>query len=350
MNIVQAISKRHRALAHAIREGQGTTDGILALAFPVGDSQLAVGTLDAARTVDDSAYSAEFVISDQRYGPDRDGDVVEVAGVDFGPYGKNPVVLLAHNGIPIATSRRPDGSLAVSKRKGHIVATAFFDHGDSDSMFIWSKVKRGFLNAASLAFLPVAVQPLESRAKAWDEDEVARPRYHFLKVQATEWSIVPVPANAAALRLALDHERKFISPRLQKALLPFAARCHGQWCGWTPPTAKAANQADMEHGDVKLPKPNRKRPQRTIVETPADEVLERYGDHDDLPDESTVELLDRFRQPPGVYGPENRLPQKPKLSSKAKAELSRRMDRVEGLLTFAGWLERMEQRLASRLR
>lgn len=145
------------------------------------------------------AYSAESV--------DRDGDIIRQKGIDLKAYRKNPVVLFAHGSrfgpaesqLPIARSMRlfrSEDNLKSFSVDRFVEADI---HALGETVFRMLSGTPAFLNAASIGFLPLKVEEREL------EDE-ERERYwrpaDFKKIEKLEHSIVPVPANADALRAA----------------------------------------------------------------------------------------------------------------------------------------------------
>jgi HK97 family phage prohead protease len=118
--------------------------------------------------------------------PDRDKDTMEAEGWDLRNYRKNPVVLWAHDyrSLPIARARKvqvADGSL---KAIDHFVERDVYPLAE----IVLQMLKRGYLNAASVGFMPLK----------WARNE-ERGGIDFEKMELLEHSIVPVPANAEAL-------------------------------------------------------------------------------------------------------------------------------------------------------
>lgn len=209
--------------------------------------------------VDDGAKAVGFTVSTAQ--EDRDGDVLHPRGVILDNYARNPVVFFGHQEweIPIGVSRDPAGNLAVRPEAERIWAKCYFDVADPDADFIYGKVRRGVLSAASVSFVPVEAYRRD-RSKALPRDQQGQAGWEFVRYDLTEWSVVGVPANAGAIRDALDREESFISPRLAKGLGAYAARPRGKgFAGWLPqggtgmrPT-KAATQADTEAAGTDFP-------------------------------------------------------------------------------------------------
>ncbi|MCP4201790.1 MAG: hypothetical protein GY769_07650 [bacterium] len=143
------------------------------------------------------AYSAESV--------DRDGDIIRQKGIDLKAYRKNPVVLFAHGSrfgpaegqLPIARSMK----LFRSEDNLKSFSIDRFTEADmnplGDTVFRMLASSPAFLNAASIGFLPKKV---EQRELDEDEQGLYWSAADFKKTEKLEHSIVPVPANADALR------------------------------------------------------------------------------------------------------------------------------------------------------
>lgn len=231
----------------------------------LGPGHLAMGNLNAAQTkeANDSEASIPFVIS--TYSEDRDGDVVVSMGCRLHNYINNPVVFFGHqdNPLPIAKSMNPNGGLTVFPEENRIWAVAYFDKADEDAMNVYGKVKRGFLSATSIAFVPIVARRRDDIHKA-HQHEGSPGGWIFDEIDTTEWSVVGVPSNPQAtvlqknlrggLRDLVDSERRSTSPRLLKALEPYCAKSinesGGCWSGWCPtPQAKTIKPVTKGHTD-----------------------------------------------------------------------------------------------------
>lgn len=139
---------------------------------------------------------------------DRHGDIVEVEGIDLGPYRTNPVVLYMHDHRqPIARC----SDMAVNG--GRLEATVQFPEPgvSAKSDEIYGLIKAGILSAASIGFLP----------KEWSYMDDKNPWHgrKFTKSEMIEFSFVSVPANAEALvteRSLEDEIAKLVSEALAK--------------------------------------------------------------------------------------------------------------------------------------
>lgn len=154
------------------------------------------------KAVDKTAGIYEVMISTESI--DRDGDIIRANGGRFDDYLKNPVVLLGHNysDLPVAKT------LEVAVVPGQGVRAQFqfpeaglYDKADNVRK-LWDA---GFLNAASIGFSPIKSVNLDP-SRPWGPQE-------YIEWELLEWSIVSVPANQDALRLALNGINETIAKR-----------------------------------------------------------------------------------------------------------------------------------------
>ena len=120
----------------------------------------------------------------------RDGMSVELDGMDFSNYEKNPVVLYAHD----HTGRTDSGGLPIGRTvrlartgDGHIRADFEFLAGDSFAERVRNAWEKGFLRGASIGWRPLETRPSGRGVRA-------------VRSELLEWSIVAVPADPDALR------------------------------------------------------------------------------------------------------------------------------------------------------
>jgi len=143
--------------------------------------------LSESKAIDAAAGIYEAMISTE--GLDRDSDILTASGANLSDYEKNPVVLYAHNYMELPVAKAIE--IQVIDGIGLRARFQFPERGVSEKADTVHKLwAGGFLNATSVGFQPKQVEPLGNggtRFKEWD---------------LLEFSIVPVPANAGALRLA----------------------------------------------------------------------------------------------------------------------------------------------------
>ena len=121
-----------------------------------------------------------------------DFHTIKTAGWELDDYLRNPVLLFAHNqeAPPIGRTTRIEtrGPLLV----GDTEFASAEDYPFADTIF--RLVKGGFLNAVSVSWFPLDFKPAKDRARPEGID--------FLRQKLLEISVVPVPANPAALATA----------------------------------------------------------------------------------------------------------------------------------------------------
>jgi HK97 family phage prohead protease len=119
---------------------------------------------------------------------DRDGDVVNPLGIDTTNYMRNPVVCFAHQ-----YDRLPIGRCVGLKTAATgIRATWRWLDGDEFATRVRNAWQQGVLGAASIGFRPIQSEPRPNGGTLYN------------KAELLEFSLVPVPANPAAIR-ALKH-------------------------------------------------------------------------------------------------------------------------------------------------
>ena len=229
MNVVEAVRRRHGRLKATLAKGADGSRLVRAarrFAYPVGKDRLGYASPGSEMVrADDKKMAATFVVS--TVNQDRDGDIVIPAGIRLENYKRNPVWFFGHQlwESPIGTTRNPEtGALDVEVKDDRVLATCWFDAEDPDAEYLYGKVKRGILRATSIGFMPLKAERIKPSAKANHDrrpSEEGWPGWRFDEIDLLELSIVGVPSNAEAMRLSLDRDR--MSPKLRKALEPFAA-------------------------------------------------------------------------------------------------------------------------------
>ena len=121
----------------------------------------------------------------------RTAPELDLAGLRFENYRRNPVVMWAHD----ATGRSPSGGLPIGRTlsierapDGGIVAEFEFLEDDPFAQRIRNAWDRGFLQAASISWLPIESRPVEGGG------------VRDTRAELLEWSIVSIPADPDALR------------------------------------------------------------------------------------------------------------------------------------------------------
>lgn len=141
----------------------------------------------------DQPRTFHFVASDETV--DRYGDIIRAAGWDLTNYARNPVMLFGHQSRqpPIGTTR------AWIEGTRLLADATFLPEGVSDfADEICRIVEAGALRAMSVGFLPTK---MPNEIKDPDTNEWTG-GYEFIAQELLENSVVPVPANPAALAVA----------------------------------------------------------------------------------------------------------------------------------------------------
>ena len=130
----------------------------------------------------------------------RAGDYLNLRGMSFENYMKNPVVLWAHNYGVNLSGATPSGGIPIAKTleighdDGRIVADFQFNSDDEFAARVENAWNGGFIRAASIGYLPTQI--------AERTDENGETRYRVEKSELLEWSLVPVPADPDSVRAA----------------------------------------------------------------------------------------------------------------------------------------------------
>ncbi len=156
---------------------------------------------EGLKEVDKNERTAVVVLT--RRIRDRQGDILEPAGVRLKSFRKNPVVLWAHDyrGLPI-------GKSLWEKAQGDaLIAKVRFANTDFAQQ-VWQLVQSGFLNSWSVGFVPIQAEPVKEGGKFTG--------YRIKEWELLEYSAVPVPANPEAL--TVEVRSRISHPVLLKSL------------------------------------------------------------------------------------------------------------------------------------
>jgi phage head maturation protease len=132
---------------------------------------------------------------------DRDLDIVEPGGLDWGDHDANPIVLYSH-----AFMTPPVGKVVahgLSADKSECWADIMFaptDQGDE----LLKLADGGYLRGASLGFKPLEMGPPDWRYSQNRVGQGQAPLRHIRAAKVLEISIVNIPANARALMKAFS--------------------------------------------------------------------------------------------------------------------------------------------------
>ena len=123
----------------------------------------------------------------------RNGDELNLRGISFKNYRKNPVVLWAHDswgGIPIAKTLKIGHD-----DQGRIVADFEFNSDDEFAARVENAWNGGFIRGASIRYMPTKVVEMLDEQGRVD-------RLRIEESELLEWSLVSVPADPDSVRAA----------------------------------------------------------------------------------------------------------------------------------------------------
>jgi uncharacterized protein len=155
------------------------------------------------KITDEQKRTFDVIASDET--PDRYGDIVRAKGWSLQNFRKNPVLLFGHQ-----SSEPPIGTVPQVNIKGtqlmaglQFLPEGVYEFADT----IWRIVLAGALRAVSVGFLPTAEPNLIRDEK---NDNIIG--FEYVEQELLELSVVPVPANPAALALtkSLQLNREFV--------------------------------------------------------------------------------------------------------------------------------------------
>lgn len=120
----------------------------------------------------------EFVVSTGDI--DSHGERINVDGIDFSDFKKNPVILWGHDGfnLPIAKATK------IWKENGKLMSRAKFYLKDDFARKVYEYIMDGYLNAVSIGGM----------VEEWGTDGMT-----IAKLKMKEYSVVSIPANQNAL-------------------------------------------------------------------------------------------------------------------------------------------------------
>ena len=151
---------------------------------------------------------------------DRQGDVVEPGGLDFGNFMLNPVLLWNHD-----MGQPPVGKVIELQRTGEVVE-AVIEFADTPfAREVAQLYAGGYLNTFSIGFLPKKFRRLEEadfRDLGISLKDRGKPGFFIEQAELVEVSVVPVPANPQALAKALDCAKEEVLRKALQEQLPAA--------------------------------------------------------------------------------------------------------------------------------
>ena len=152
--------------------------------------QCRVMVVTEARQAEDGSAHRMVIAANER---SRNGDEVNLRGINFKNYRKNPVVLWSHDsygGIPIAKTLKIGHD-----DQGRIEADFEFNSEDEFAARVENGWNGGFIRAASIRFMPTKVVEMLDEQGRVD-------RLRIEESDLLEWSLVPIPADPDSVRAA----------------------------------------------------------------------------------------------------------------------------------------------------
>jgi HK97 family phage prohead protease len=165
---------------------------------------------------------------------DRGGDIVRASGAKLDNYLKNAVVMWVHD-----YSQPPIGktlSIEIIPGTGLKAQWQFSEWGINPQADITRRLwSAGFLNATSIGFIPIKSTNLDG-TNSWGPQE-------YVEWELLEFSIVPIPANQDALRLAIKQLSGVLPANQGEA----DTQSTPEGVTNTDPTSNDANKAELDN-------------------------------------------------------------------------------------------------------
>lgn len=233
--LVQLLRARADSLEQLVQKGEFAQATRYARDFAVINKDMAspqalyADSTACCEKRDESAGVSWWILSTPAM--DREGDILEPRGCldELEHFKRNPIVDFDHRRhypMPVGKSIGLGDDMPLIVGDGWVKAGCRH-HGETQfADEVARLVFKGFLNACSVAFMPVLGQKLRAAEKAG-----ITPRYHFLRWQPTAWSIAPVGVNPEAVRCELSRGIK--SMELRQSLEPWAEKPTVWSPGWT---------------------------------------------------------------------------------------------------------------------
>lgn len=143
--------------------------------------------IEASVLAGDADRSIDFAISTGCL--DRYNSTIAVKGWQLDNYGKNSVVLWAHDDSIPAIARAETTRIDGDRLRSRAVFADRDIHPLADT--IYSLVKGKFINAASVGWIPLKWQYVDEEGRGFGVD--------YLEQELLEWSVVNIPANPECL-------------------------------------------------------------------------------------------------------------------------------------------------------
>ncbi len=164
------------------------------------------GAVLRADSIDEKNRTADFVAATENGVDTMMGrEFLRIGGLKLDRFRANPVVLDAHNRFEAGAVI---GSAHVNIEKRELLTTIKFAETERAET-IWQLVRQGFLRAVSVGFIPNRRKILELEEGQKDgrgDAQIVGPARVIKESELFEISVVPVPADAAAVRRYLEDD------------------------------------------------------------------------------------------------------------------------------------------------
>jgi hypothetical protein len=176
---------------------------------------------------DESAFSIRFPFAASQ-GRDRQGDFLEVAGIDCSRHRANPIAFLDHGRhpdavLPIGITESPhrEYTVEILEDQGLAVAKVFLAKESKVARQAFGLFKAKILRAGSIGYRTIRARKLPA-----DPEQGLKGGLHILACELLEVSLVSMPVNGDAVAKALERtwEGEFLGACFKSMLLPFAPR------------------------------------------------------------------------------------------------------------------------------
>lgn len=165
---------------------------------------------------DQSAMSATGILASTFR--DREGDVLEVVGIDTTNHRRNPIVLLDHGlyyPLPIGKTADAEGNylVTIDEKAGDCIQTTYFSQSSEVAEQVFHLYCEGILKANSIGYRALQTKPLSPTGK------------HILRCELIEATWCGIPCNPDAVTATLSRDKiqgRPLAPAIKAMLAPYA--------------------------------------------------------------------------------------------------------------------------------
>ena len=281
-----------------------------------GDREGLVHDDEGVKTDDGEMSAACILCTGVR---DRQGDIINPAGVRFEEHSWNPIVLWDHGrsyNLPIGMTESPKGEYTVQYHAdGDFITQKTYFAPDKFSTQIYVLVKGRFVRANSIAVKDLMVEKIAPDPEAGH----FKPGKYIAESNLAEVTWTPLPANPEAVASLVSSgridgggfAREELHPLILKSLQPFAAPRNAWSNGYTLKSHTAGAGPDTEKGNKSMAENLRRKAEEMEPMDEGNETLHKdemppgaqhLHDHHDLlmAHKAMLEEAKRHQENPGV--------------------------------------------------